>query len=220
MLRQTNNMNALLRTSLALVLLLPAAGCASRTAPFNELDQAQVTVLKLQGQEAPPTPAPAPVAGGFPFPIPGLTPEMQQQAQQALDQFVQMLPPGMVPPGMIPGQPAQPAQQPQLPRFKGFVILAQTPLTSEPLKEEILDIFGSEDSFQAGKGNCFYPGMGVAFQDPSKPPVELLISLSCNQAMGDGFAWPYPVNGFTPDTAQRLTRVYEQLWGPVPPGGA
>lgn len=214
-------MNALLRTSIALVVLTTAAGCASRTAPFNELDQAQVTVLKLQGQEVAPPPVAAAPVPGLPFPIPGLTPEMQQQAQQALDQFVQMLPPGTVPPGLIPGAPgAAPPAQPAQPRFKGFVILAQTPVTSEELKEEVLDIFGSEDSFQAQKGNCFYPGMGVVFQDPQKPPVELLISLSCNQAMGDGFAWPYPVNGFTPETSQRLTRVYEQLWGPVPPSGA
>lgn len=215
-------MNALLRTStIALALLSPlAAGCASRTAPFNELDQAQVTVLKLQGQEVAPTPVPAPAAGGLPFPIPGLTPEMQQQAQTALDQFVKMLPPGTVPPGILPGAPGVAPVAPQQPRFKGFVILAQTPVTSEELKEEMLDIFGSEDSFGTQKGNCFYPGMGVVFQDPQKPPVELLISLSCNQAMGDGFPWPYPVNGFTPETSQRLTRVYEQLWGPVPPTGA
>jgi hypothetical protein len=211
---------SLLFTGLLVVLPL-AAGCASRTAPFNEMDQASITVLRLQGQEPPPQPAAQPAA--LPG-IPGLPPELQavgQQVGQAINQAV----PGLIPPGLLPGapQPTQPAQPPP-PRFKNFIILAQTPLNDETIKNEILDVFGSEKSFQADRGNCFFPGMGISMtrapqpnQAPS-PPVDLLISLSCNQAMGDGFRWPYPYNGFTPEAHQRLTKVFEKLWGPVPPG--
>ncbi|MBI4702128.1 MAG: hypothetical protein HY744_13425, partial [Deltaproteobacteria bacterium] len=53
---------------------------------------------------------------------------------------------------------------------------------------------------------------------PARPPIELMISLSCTQVRWDGFQWPYPYNGFTPDTHQAMGRIYEQLWGPVPPG--
>jgi hypothetical protein len=213
------------RTSLSLaglLVVLPlAAGCASRTAPFNEMDQAQITVLRLQGQEVQqqqPQPAATP---GL---IPGVPADLQAIGQQVGAAINQALP-GLIPPGLIPGQaqPAQPAQPPP-PRFKGFVILAQMPLTDESVKNELLDVFGSEKSFQADRGNCFFPGMGVSMvrapqaNQAQQPPVELLISLSCNQAMGDGFRWPYPNNGFTPDAHQRLTKVFEKLWGPVPPG--
>jgi hypothetical protein len=216
-----------LRSLVAVGLLAPlAAGCASRVAPFNEMDKAQITVLRLQGQEQPQaTPAattPSPVPG---LAIPGLPipPELQQLGQGVL----QALPPGLIPPGLIPGAPAgtpQPQVQPQLPRFpqsagqRGFVILASMPLQDDKLKNEILDIFGSASSFQPGQPTCFYPGMGVAMMRPGQPEVDLMISLSCNQAMGDGFRWPHPANNFTPDTHNRLTQVYEKLWGPVPPG--
>jgi hypothetical protein len=210
-----------LRTFAAFALMAPFVyGCAARTAPFNEMDEAQITVLRLQGQEAAPQPV-TPAPGQAPQLIPGLPipPELQQMGQQALQGLQQMLPPGVLPPGLVPGQaPAAPVAPPQ-PRFKNFVILAQMPLTDEEIKEEILDIFGDEDSFSAERGQCFFPGMGVSMVRPNSPvPVDLLISLSCNQAMGDGFRWPYPANGFTPETHQRLSKVYEKLWGPVPPG--
>lgn len=217
-------MNRSLSLTGLLVVLPLAWGCASRTAPFNEMDQAQITVLRLQGQEVQ-QPAPQPGATA-PSLIPGLPPDLQQLGQQvgaAINQAV----PGLIPPGLLPGlnpaQPTQPAQPPQ-PRFKGFVILAQMPLTDESVKNEILDVFGSDKSFQADRGNCFFPGMGISMQrapqanQAPQPPVDLLISLSCNQAMGDGFRWPYSVNGFTPEAHQRLTKVFEKLWGPVPPG--
>ncbi|MBK8257340.1 MAG: hypothetical protein IPK82_32280 [Polyangiaceae bacterium] len=188
------------------------------------MDQAQITVLRLQGQEPPPQPVAQPAAQ--PGLIPGLPPDLQAVGQQvgaAINQVV----PGLIPPGLLPGmqptQPTQPAQPPQ-PRFKNFIILAQMPLTDESVKNEILDVFGSDKSFQADRGNCFFPGMGISMQrapqnnQAPQPPVDLLISLSCNQAMGDGFRWPYPYNGFTPEAHQRLTKVFEKLWGPVPSG--
>jgi hypothetical protein len=52
------------------------------------------------------------------------------------------------------------------------------------------------------------------------PPVELMVSFACNQAMGNGFKWPHPTNGLTPDTSNRLRIVHERLFGPVPPQGA
>lgn len=214
-------MNLTTRTLTGLALFASlTTGCAARTAPFNEMDQAQVTVLRLQGQEPTPvvtTPAQPPTL------IPGIPPELQQMGQAALQGLQQVLPPGMIPPGLLPGQPAPPITQPAQPRFKNFVILSQRQLTSdevdEELKEQILDIFGDEDSFTAERGNCFYPGLGISMVRPNNPtPVDLLISLSCNQAMGDGFRWPYAVNGFSSETHQKLTKVYEKLWGPVPPG--
>ena len=194
-----------------------ALGCAGRTAPFNELDEAAFTVYKLQGQETPPPVAAAPGAPGAPV-IPGLPPELQQLGQQAGQALQQILPPGILPPGLIPGAPgAAPAVADTRPRFKGFVILGQMPLSDEEAKDEILDLFGDEDSFQSQHNNCFFPGLGVSMQRGGQPPVDLLVSLSCAQVQGDGFKWPYPVNGLSPDASQRLTKVYEKMFGPVPP---
>ena len=47
-----------------LSLLLPLAiGCAGRTAPFNEMDQAQITVLRLSQAPAPTPVTPAATSG-------------------------------------------------------------------------------------------------------------------------------------------------------------
>ena len=156
-------MNRSLLPFAGLLIVLPlAAGCASRTAPFNEIDQGPITIYRLQGQEPPPQPAAAPAAG-IPG-IPGLPPELQAGAQQ-LGQMVNQAVPGLIPPGLL-GQPAQPVQPaaPPVPRFKNFIIITQMPLTDDSVKNEILDIFGSEKSFQADRGNCFFPGMGVSMQ--------------------------------------------------------
>jgi hypothetical protein len=178
------------------------------------MDKAQITVLRLS-----PPPPPPMAATGQPGLIPGIPPELQQMGQQILQGAQQVLPPGLIPPGLLPGQPGQAqAQQPPPPMFKGFAITAQQPLTDEKITDELLDIFGHEDNFSGQRGNCFTPGMGVTMARPNAPPVELLISLSCNQAQGDGFRWPYPNNGFTAESRERMAKVYEKLWGPVPPG--
>lgn len=221
-------MNLNHQTILGLTLLFPlVAGCASRTAPFNELDEAQVKVLRLQGQEPPPVPpAVQPGVPGAPQLIPGvpLPPELQAMGQQVAQGLNQALP-GIIPPGLIPGAtptaPAVPVAPPP-PRFKGYIMLQERFLASDgpdkSVKDEILDIFGDEDSFQDQRDPCFFPGMGFSFSRSNGPPVELLISISCKQAQGDGFTWPYSKSGFTPDTQQRLTKIYQQLWGPVPSG--
>ena len=211
---------------LGIVVALPlATGCASRAAPFDELDQAQLTVLKLTAPSAAPVMPgqPAAGAGGIlsMIPIPGLTPEQQAQLQQGAEQFqqqMQQLIPGLPP--LIPTtQPGvqQPTQQQQL--FNGFAVQGQTPVMDEQMKEDILDLFGDEDSFNANRGQCFTPGMAFVFSDPQKGNVEIMVSLSCNQAMGNGFMWPHPANGFTPETSMKLRRIYETFWGPAPMQG-
>lgn len=210
-----------LQSALVLLCVVPlGTGCVSRAAPFDELDDAQVTILRLQQQpQQQPMPT-APGQSGTPM-IPGLPlpPELQQMGQQLLQQWQQYLPPGMGVPGM-PGQnPAQP-QQPQQRLYKNqWAITAEQPLLDDNLKAELLDIFGDEASFQTDRGNCFYPGMAAVFSTPERvEPVEVVVSLSCNQAVGYGFPWPHPGSGFTPETHQQLTSIYQRLWGPVPPG--
>lgn len=219
-------MNSLARTGLVLVIAGASTGCASLAPPFDALGDAQATVLKLQGQEMAAAAPMAPQASPFPMlPIPGLTPEQQAQLQQGLQALGQqaggLIPPGLLPPGLLPTMPgATPAVPANQPRFNGFVILAQQPLMDEEMKEEILDLFGDADSFSGNRGNCFTPGLGIVFQDPSMPAVELMVSFSCNQAMGNGFRWPHDVNGLTPESANTLRLIHERLFGPVAPQGA
>jgi hypothetical protein len=208
---------------LVLFCVLPlATGCVSRAAPFDELDDAQVTILRLQQQQPQQQTQPVPGQQGATPMIPGLPlpPELQQMGQQLMQQWQQYLPPGMSVPGMTPGQqPGQPQQPPPRLYKSQWVISAEQPLLDEDLKAELLDILGDEESFQMDRGNCFYPGMAAIFMTPERTePVEVVVSLSCNQAVGYGFPWPHPGSGFTPETHQAMTSIYQRLWGPVPPG--
>jgi hypothetical protein len=211
------------RSLLGLVAIAPlVVGCASRTAPFNDMDKAQITVLRLAGPPPVTQPTAVPGATGG-FTIPGLPPELQNMANQAAAGIQGVIPPGILPPGLIPGQPAAQPQQPQQPPVQlyknSFVIAAQMPLSDDKIKNDLLDVLGSDKSFSGQRGNCFTPGMAVVMSRPSSPqPVEVLISLSCNQAQGDGFRWPYPSNGFSTDAHDKLQKIYEKLWGPVPSG--
>lgn len=204
---------------LVLLTLLTATvtGCASRAAPFDKLDQAQVTILRLQ---APPQVAvPGPAAGGTL--IPGLPPELQGLAQQTLQQLQQS---GMIPPGLIPGMPGATPTAPTQPQMQPYandpqwVIADQRPVVDDKMKEELLDLFGDDAAFNDQRGNCWFPGMAVSFQSAEFPqPVDVVVSLSCNQAAGYGFTWPHASSGLTTESHQTLTQIYQGLFGPVPP---
>jgi hypothetical protein len=196
-----------------------SSGCASRAAPFNKLDDASVTILKLQ---QPAAAAPTPTPGNpLAIPIPGLTPEQQAQINQFGQAAVQQLQAlGVLPPGFqLPGQTATPPA-PAMPMFRNqYAIADQRQVADEDLKEQLLDLFGDEENFNDQRGNCFVPGMAVSFSSPEFPePQDVVVSLSCNQAVGYGFQWPHKSSGFTPETHQTLTQVYQNHFGPVPPG--
>jgi hypothetical protein len=213
-------MKALSTTSAAvfgLALLFPlATGCAGRQAPFNDLDNAQVTILKLQGQPAA-SPIPSPVGGIPGIPIPGLTQEQQAQIQGGLQTFgtaVQSVIPGLPIPGMTGG--TTPVTQPQQ-TFNGFPVQGSTPVADPDLKDELLDLFGKSDSFDQTAQPCFTPGMGVVFSDPAKGNVELMVSFSCNSVKGNGFNWPHKNFGMTVETSGKLRQIYQQMFMQPPP---
>ncbi len=191
-----------------------ATGCASRAAPFDKLDQAQVTIMRLQ----PKPQGPIPGSGGFTLPggiqIPGVDPAIVNQTLQQLQNS------GLIPPGLLPGAPTPtaPATQPYA-NDPNFVVSDQRPIVDENMKEQLLDLFGDDGAFNEQAGNCWFPGMVVSFQgSPDYPqPVDVAVSLSCNQANGYGFQWPHPNRGLTAESHQTLTQVYQSLFGPVPP---
>jgi hypothetical protein len=206
----------------ALTLLVPlAAGCAGRTAPFNEMDQAQITVLRLS--QPPAAVAPVATPTGIPgLAIPGLSPEMTAMGNQLLQGAAAALPPGLIPPGLIPGASptaAAPMQPPVQLYKNSFAITAQMQLSDATLKNELLDLLGDDDSFTGQPGQCFTPGMAFSMVRPGQAPADVMVSLSCNQVKADGFQWPYKTNGFSPEAQSKMAAIYAKIWGPVPAGG-
>ncbi len=201
--------------ALMLLVVVPfAVGCA-RAAPFDTLDKAPAKILRLQPQQqAQPTPQAQP--GPIPL-IPGLPAELQQLGQQAMQGLQQYIPPGLIPGFPPAGQPgALPGVAPPRLYQNQWVIVDEQPLMDEDIKSQLLDIFGSESSFNEQRGQCFFPGMAVSFQ-AAPAPVDVVISLSCNQAVGYGFQWPHPNSGFTRETHADLTDIYQRLFGTPPP---
>ncbi len=205
----------------ALVAFPLLSGCASRTAPFNKMDDASMTILKLQ-QPAPANPL-ATQPGQLPMiPIPGLTAEQQQQLQQSAQQLGQGLQ------QMIPGLPAipglttggAPAQtQPQQQLYNGYAIAGQG-YGDKDTQDDLLDLFGDKDNFTSVPSQCFTPGMAVIFQPPDgSPTVEVMVSLSCNQVAGN--QWPYQERSLSPEAANKLRSIYFKVFQqPPPPSGA
>jgi hypothetical protein len=199
-----------------LLLALGTTGCASRAAPFNKLDKAQVTILRLQGAQAATQPTPPP---GMPPLIPGIP--IPPEWQAAAEQFCRSL--NLPFPCTMPGQPGV-TPQPQLPAYPAdprFQIADSRPVVDEKLKSKLLDILGDGDSFTQAPNTCYTPGMVVSFQDPQFPqPVDVAVSFSCQQAAAYGFQWPHKAAGLTPDTYRKLSEIYTSFFGPLPPGGA
>lgn len=192
----------------SVVFCLGSACASAPAAPFDTLPQSQVIAYRLQNYEVPQAAAPA-----QPGMIPGIPPEIQQWAQQALPGLQQMIPPGLLPPGVLP-TPA-PAQAPQAPRFHGFRILEQQVVMDTELKEQLAELLGDEDSFTTPGSNCMYSEMGISFgAGGGAPQNDVLVSFSCNQMQGHNFIWPHPSTGMKPDTVQQLSKVVAQIFPP------
>jgi len=198
-------------------------GCkGSPAAPFNTLQDSQITVLRLQNYQDPVAAAPAATqpTATTPSLIPGLPglpipPEFQPQVQQAQTMICQMLPPGT--PGCTPtGQPTtQPVQvAPNAPMFEGFRIIGQAQVMDPDLREAIIDIFGYDKNFQAAKSPCMFPEFGMSFGGGgAQPPANVLISYACNQVQARNFNWPHPDNGMKEKTVKSLNEVIQKLFG-------
>jgi hypothetical protein len=207
----------LARLTLGLFVLLCSSACASRTAPFDKLDKASITILKLQAQA--PQAAPASPLGSL---IPGLPRDLQQLGLQALQQMQAqgLIPPGLIPPGLIPGLggAAQP-QPPAAPLFRNqWAIADQRAVMDTATRDKLLDLFGSAASFNNQRYGCFSPTMAVSFQSPELPePIDVVVSLPCNQVAGYGLQWPHPGVGLSGESHATLTGIYANMFGPVPP---
>ena len=186
-----------------------AGGCAGNpVAPFDNMAQAPMTAYRLQNYEPPPQVAAQPTAPGM---IPGLPPEIQKWVQAGAS----MLPPGLLPPGLIPGTGA-PAAAPvdNTPRFHNFRVLGMPANVVDPkLRDELISIFGFEKNFDDTHGACVYAEFGFSFARINQPPADILVSLSCDQVQAQNFMWPHKSTGLTPDTAARISKVSQSIFG-------
>jgi hypothetical protein len=186
-----------------------SVGCAGNpVAPFDGFQSAPMTAYRLQNYEPPPQAAAPPTAPGQ---IPGLPPEIQKWVQAGAS----MLPPGLLPPGLIPGAPAPatPAVD-TTPRFHNFRILGMPANVIDPkLRDELIAIFGFEKNFDDSHGSCIYAEFGFSFARMGQPPADVLVSLSCDQVQAQNFMWPHRSTGLTPDSAARISKVSQSIFG-------
>jgi hypothetical protein len=199
------------RTSLlvlGVVVSLAAGGCAGNpVAPFDNMKQAPIMAYRLQNYEPPPQVAAQPTAPGM---IPGLPPEIQKWVQAGAS----MLPPGLLPPGLIPGAGAPAATVDNTQRFHNFRVLGMPANVMDPkLHDELVDIFGFEKNFDDTHGSCVYAEFGFSFARINQPPADVLVSLSCDQVQAQNFMWPHKSTGLTPDTAARISKVSQAIFG-------
>jgi hypothetical protein len=195
-----------LPTAISAALFVAVAALSSAcskppASPFDTMKGSQVTVFRLQNYE-PPAAAAATLPGAAVLP---------QQIQQWLGAGASMLPPGLIPPGLLPGTQAAPAVDAQ--RFNGFRILAATSTLTESDKSELADILGHDSSFDDSFAPCMYPEFGIREERVGAPPVDVLISFSCDQVQPVNFAWPHKNKGLTSKSTERLSKLMRKVWG-------
>jgi len=199
--------------------LTAETGCSSSLAqPFQQLKGQPITIHRLQNFEPPAAAAAQPGAS----PIPGLAlpPQLQQWAAGA----AALLPPGLIPPGMLPGSVA-PAADASAPRFYNFRILGTAQVADAKLRDEVNELFGKEDNFEAPKQSCMYAEFGFQIGTAGAPtvqgappaagtPADILVSLSCNQVELKTYAWPFgSKTGLKEDTAKKIIAVVQKSFG-------
>ncbi len=186
----------------AVAALAASTGCASVSPPFNTMKDAQMTVLRLQNFEPPPT-APAAPTGGLTLP---------PQIQQWITAGASLLPPGLLPPGLIPGTAPLAPAAPDAQRFHGFRILEWQPVNDASVKGDIVDLFGHGSNFQNTPPNCMFAEFGFSIVQVNAPPADLLVSLSCEQVQAFSFPWPYTQTGLTPDSSKKVASIAQRVF--------
>jgi len=187
-----------------------AGGCAGNpVAPFDSFKSAPIRAFRLQNYEPPPQAAAVPTA-------PGQIPRVPAEIQKWIQAGASMLPPGLLPPGLIPGAttPTPMAPVDNTPRFHNFRVLGMPAMVIDPkLRDELIDIFGFEKHFDDTHGSCVYAEFGFSFERMNQPPADVLVSLSCDQVQAQNFLWPHRSTGLTPDTAAKIAKVSQAIFG-------
>lgn len=191
----------------ALALVATQAACApTLQQPFDQIKAASsnMTAFRLQNYEAP---------AQQQQPQSGLPPQIQQYAQLA--QQSGLLPPGLLQAIGLGGAAAAP--QPDAPRFHDFRILQYVPVSDAKARDEIFDLIGHASNFTTPKETCMYAEFGFRLAEapgPGREPADVIVSLSCNQVRGFGFAWPYGNNtALTPDAWKKMHDLVGKSFG-------
>jgi hypothetical protein len=193
-------------STLATLALSVNAGCASVTAPFDKMRDAPMTVLRLQNFE-PASQAQTQTASS------GLQSlSLPPQISQWITAGASMLPPGLLPPGLLPGAIGSSPPAADSPRFHGFRILEGQPVTDSGVRGDIVDLFGHGSNFQDTTSNCMFAEFGFAIAQANVAPVEVLVSLSCEQVQPFNVTWPYSRTGLSPAAAQKVVSIAQRVF--------
>jgi hypothetical protein len=186
--------------------LLFVTGCGSSlAAPFNGMQQAPITVFRLQNFVPPQQTASAAAPAGIALP---------PQIQSWITAGASLLPPGLLPPGLIPGGAAPAPVASNVPMFHNFPILASANITDSKIHDEVLSILGTSGNYAVPKESCMYAEFGFSIGQINQPPADILVSVSCNQVQTFGFAWPYGANvALAGDTEKRIVAVIQKTFG-------
>ncbi len=195
-------------------------GCRVRCAlaPFDQMDRAQITVLRLSQPQ--PAAAPVPQAGGLPgLPGPARHPAgaaaLGQQALQGLQNAL----PGVIPPGS-PGLPAR-ASRPSRsssrssrasaswPRCRSWTPASRTSSSTSS---------GTRATSTTRRSPASRPAWASSCSGPTRPRSTCSSPSRATRPRWTARAGRTRSTASRPDTARHLGRIYENLWGPVPPG--
>ena len=189
-------------------------GCkGSPASPFNSLQDAPVTIVRLQNYQtaaaAPTTPggAASSILSGL---IPGLAvpTEFQAPVQQAQSMICGLAP---MMPGCATGATTPPVIGQTNQMFGNYAIIGSAQVMDSSLRKDLIDVFGYEKGFQSRKSSCFYPEFGMAFG--SGQTANVLVSFGCNQVQAQNFQWPHPDVGMTDKTVKTLLSVVQKAFG-------
>jgi hypothetical protein len=185
--------------------MLSLTGCASALSPpFNGMKDQAMTVYRLQNVE------PAPAAPS------AAAPQLPAVVQQWITAGASLLPPGLLPPGLLPGSAPPPPSAADAPRFHNFRVIAYQQVNDPGVKADILDTFGHGSNFQNLTQTCtpsLLPEFGFALAQPNAPPVDILVSLSCQQVQSFNVNWPYPQTGLTPNAETKIVSIAKRVFG-------
>ena len=199
----------------AALILVGGTGCSTTLAQPFEANKAQpITVYRLQNYE------PQPAAAGATTAAAGIPPQIQQW----LTAGAQMLPPGLLPPGLLPGGTPAAAATTDAPRFQNFRILGSASVSDKTQHDDILSVFGNASNFDQPRQSCMFaefgfrigygPAPGTTTPAGAAPPLDILVSLSCDQVQMPGYSWPYGAkNGLTADSTKKIVAIVQKAFG-------
>lgn len=191
------------------------AGCGS-AAPKTEAHLVQIGPAGTSEETSPPTGMPAPfdvdrpvmvyrIVKATPLSEPrALLPGPREFGQETLAALETS---GVLPPALnaapFPPPPLEPSWL-----ETGYTAVQKRVIEDPALRARLRRIFGRAGNFVAADVACFEPSMLFTFGDD-----RVAVSLPCNRATAQGFAWPHADDGIGEEARHWLESFHGSLFG-------